>query len=122
MKNWNKPEAIGQEFAANEYVSACTLTVKCDYWPKGLSGRIKQLDVPDSIEGFADWYYEPCDTEYTYDVNVTELKKVTFTNEAYGEPVGPYTAYYWIQTKDDGSKDFHVSSVTEADIAAANKS
>lgn len=23
MKNWNKPEAIGREFAANEYISAC---------------------------------------------------------------------------------------------------
>ena len=30
MKIWNKPEAIGQEFAANEYVSACTVTVDCN--------------------------------------------------------------------------------------------
>ena len=117
-----KPAAIGQEFAANDYVSACTITVKCDYWPEGLSGRIKQLDVPDSIDGFEDFYYEPCNTEYTYDVNVTQLKEVTFTHEAYGEPVGPYTAYYWIETTADGSQDFHVSSVTAEEIAEANLS
>ena len=122
MKSWRKPEAVGQEFAANEYISACTVTVKCDYWPSGLGGWVKQLDVPDSIEGFGDWYYEPCDTEYTYDVNVTELKEVTFTHEAYGEPIGSHTAYYWIETSEDGGKDFHVSSITADQIAAANKS
>ena len=122
MKTWKRPEAVGQKFVANEYVSACTIELKCDYWPAGLSGWIKQLDVPDSIEGFGDWYYEPCNKEYTYSVNVNELKTVTFTHEAYGEPIGSHTAYYWIATEEDGSKDFHVSSVTADQIAAANMS
>lgn len=123
MKTWKKPEAVGQEFAANEYVSACTVTVRCDYWPTGISGRYKQLIVPEDIRNSAgmsvDKYYEPCRTEYTYDVNVTALQKIVFTQTAEGDNIGKHLAYYWIETEADGSKDFHVTSITTEEIEAS---
>ena len=49
MKSWKKPEAIGQQFVANDYVSACSITVKCDY-RTGESIRNGGLVIPDDIE------------------------------------------------------------------------
>ena len=128
MKTWMKPAAIGQEFAANDYVSACTITVKCDYWPDGVDKRLHyDLMVPASIEGGTPgvdvgMYYTPCNTSYTYDVNVTALKPVVFTQDGGGEDIGSHSAYYWIELEEDGGKDFHVSSVTADQIAEANLS
>ena len=121
MKTWQRPAAVGQEFAANDYVSACNVTVKCDYWPEGLNRRIHyQLLVPDEIEGFAGDYYGPCEEKYTYKVNASDLHPVTFEKDDWGADLGAsYTAYYWVAPKDDGTADFHVSSISESEYLAA---
>ena len=121
MKNWNKPEAIGQEFAANEYVSACTIEIKCDF-STGESLHGGGLVVPADIKDFAGGEYRPCKHEFV--VNVDELKQCTFTHFTEGPDDAPlsksYPAYYWIQN--EGGHDFHATSVSADQVAAANMS
>ena len=125
MKSWRKPEAVGQEFAANEYVSACTVTVSCDFWPEGHpTTRDRQdihLNIPQDVYHYR--YYIPCGASYeATQVNVNELKPVLFTTDWDNVPVESGNAYYWIEYKEDGSTDFHVSSITADELAAANMS
>ena len=104
MKNWTIPVARGQQFAANEYVSACTATINCDL----------QL-----AEGFMDYYiefgkvletahgnleravYSPCGE--IHDVNAHgELLEITITHGrlegkkkvALEEPIN---CYFWAE-------------------------
>ena len=120
MKSWRKPKAIGQAFAANEYVSACTITVSCGF-RTGESLHGGGLVVPSGIEGFSGGEYRPCNHEFV--VGVNELKECVFTHFTEGPADVPlsqsYPAYYWIQ--EDGD-DFHATSVSADEIAASNKS
>ena len=122
MKSWKKPEAIGQEFVANDYVSACAIEVSCDF-RTGESLHGGGLVIPYEIENFGGGEYRPCDHEFVVDVEV--LKPITFTHFTSGpddEPLSKsYNAYYWVQN--DGS-DFHATSVSQAEVDAAlsNKS
>ena len=120
MKSWRKPEAVGQEFAANEYVSACNITVKCDF-STGESLHGGGLVVPDGIGDFSGGEYRPCNHEFV--VGVNELKECVFSHFTEGPDNVPlsksYPAYYWIQ--EDGN-DFHATSVSADQIAAANAS
>lgn len=127
MKSWRKPKAIGQQFVVNEYISACTVTVKCDYWPTDVNWPYYDLLVPTRIKGGAPGvdvskYDSPCNTEYTYDVNVSALKPITFTQEGGGDDIAPHSAYYWIELDENGGKDFHVTSIFAEELAAANAS
>lgn len=106
MKSWRKPEAVGQEFAANDYISAC-VTLKCDFRP-GEQLRGAGLLIPESeFEGYGYW---PCNHEFT--IGEDQLDECLFTNkcEMPNDPPleNPVTAYYWIQS-DDGH-DFHATS------------
>jgi len=128
MKNWQRPAAVGQKFAANDYVSACTVTVECDFWPSDApacenSGPHRTgLDIPWSTTGKI---YNPCGDDLAHEVNVNDLKEVTFTtgykSTLYPDTtfnITPATAYYWYD--EDG--DFHATSITADQLAAANKS
>ena len=121
MKIWNKPEAIGQEFAANEYVSAC-LAITCDFNEAKIPPYGYGLAIP--VEGFESGVYFPCNHEF--DVAEDELVAFEFTATTAGSDnieIGHYPAYYWLDTKEDGSADFHACKVsTFENAAASNKS
>ena len=130
MKSWRKPEAVGQEFAANEYVSACTVTVNCSVDSSELYANF-WLAVPnDAPEQFHGGEYDQCGAELT--VPVGELNSCTFTHIADGYTIGdtvvpdtalknPIDAYYWVGTKANGEPDFHAFPAT-ADLLAAIES
>ena len=123
MKTWQRPAAVGQEFAANEYVSACVI-VKCDFDDAKIPPWGYGLAIPDGIDYTSDSVYFPCDHEF--DVKVDELKECAFTHTTSGpgnEPLGnSYPAYYWLDTKADGSADFHATSASPDTLAAGNAS
>ena len=74
MKYWKKPEAISQEFVANEYVSACSYQIMCDvdipdgaavlYVPNG-----SNVDFDGSGDYHDDWGIcgSPCGTVHNVD-------------------------------------------------------
>jgi len=112
MKNWQRPAAVGQKFAANDYVSACSIKVSCDFVSSEFI-RNGGLVIPDSVEDdFAGGEYRPCKHEFV--VGVDELKEVTFTHHtgsySGNDPLTtPQTAYYWIE---GDNEDFHATSVS----------
>ena len=120
MKTWMRPEAVGQEFAANEYVSAC-VKVKCDFDELSIPGWGYGLAIPDDADfGDKSYVYFPCDHEF--DVNVDELKPCTFTSTTSGPEnvvIGSAPAYYWVEG--DG-EDFHATAVSPDQLAAGNAS
>ena len=123
MKSWNKPEAIGQEFAANEYVSACNMIdADCCVDSDELYANFRLAVPAEAPAYFQGGEYWGCDATLT--VPVSELKKCTFTHIADGWGEGdtplknPIEAYYWIGTKANGDPDFHAFPAT-ADLTAA---
>ena len=123
MKSWIKPEAIGQEFVANDYVSACsTVEVKCDFHAS-IPGWGYGVVVPSGVE-LEGSVYTPCDHPFV--IGADSLHQCVFTETSIGPDDAPLaeaqSAYYWIETKEDGSKDFHATSVSSAEAAMANKS
>lgn len=122
MKSWRKPEAVGQEFAANEYVSAC-VRITCDFDEAKIPPYGYGLAIP--VEGFESGVYFPCNHEF--DVAEDELVKFAFTATTLGPgenaEIGNYPAYYWLDVKEDGSADFHACKVSTVENAAdSNKS
>ena len=127
MKSWIRPEAVGQEFAVNDYVSAC-VTITCDFDEAYIPPYGYGLAVPESaVNAGADdsKVYFPCNHEF--DVNVDELVSCEFTHTTSGPSnialSKAYPAYYWLDTKADGSPDFHAVKISTVENAAAsNKS
>ena len=118
MKTWLRPAAVGQHFAANDYVSACSIEVSCDFKPNE-SIRNGGLVIPDTVSGFAGGEYRPCNHEFV--IGADELQECTFTHHTGGysgnDPLSvPHTAYYWIE---NGSTDFHATSISAEDVDAA---
>ena len=109
MKTWTIPMAVGQQFAANDYVSACTATIQCD------------LELE---EGFMDYYiyfgktiptiagdlsqcvYTPCGKEHDVSAH-GELLNITITDGrlegkkkvALEEPID---CYFWAEYDEEG--------------------
>ena len=120
MKSWRKPEAVGQEFAANEYVSACAITtvdVVCSVHSDELWANFRLAVPNDAPEYFVGGTYSKCSAELT--VPVAGLGTCTFTHIAQGnydmsdkELVNPIEAYCWIGTKANGNPDFHAFPAT----------
>lgn len=110
MKTWNRPKAIGQEFAANEYVSACTATIECDLpipndWYKL---RINFPKPIPTIKGMLDTVvYNPCGEKHDVDVH-GELIPITITHglEYKGGPdvalEEPIECYFFAVYDEDG--------------------
>lgn len=129
MKSWRKPEAVGQEFAANEYVSACEVTtvdVVCSVDSNELYANFWLAVPADAPAQFVGGEYRGCDAELT--VPIAELGTCTFTHIADGwgnvpdtALKNPIEAYYWIGTKANGDPDFHAFPAT-ADLNATIES
>ena len=124
MKTWNKPEAIGQEFAANEYASAC-VRITCDFDEAKIPAWGYGLALPEGTGCPDSYVYFPCDHEF--DVAEDELVSCAFTHTTSGPSNAPlggsYPAYYWLDKNADGSIDFHACKVSTVEAAAAsNKS
>lgn len=109
MKTWKIPTAVAQTFAANDYVSACSASIKCD------------LEL---AEGFMDYYiefgktiptiagnlsrcvYSPCGEEHDVSAN-GELIGITITE---GRLQGkkkvtleePINCYFWAEYNENG--------------------
>ena len=91
MKTWSKPKAIGQEFAANEYISACTATIECDLPLDGWRRLIVEFDEPiHTHDGktISKARYSPCGYKHDVDIN-GELRSITINKgiNADGETV-----------------------------------
>ena len=130
MKTWQRPAAVGQEFAANDYVSACSyVTLNCSVTSSELFANFALAIPADAPEYFQGGEYRKCRAEVTVPVN--ELKECKFTHiaDAWGdkpdtELKNPIEAYYWIGTKANGDPDFHAfpASEVESVLADSNKS
>lgn len=119
MKNWTIPAAVAQQFAANEYVSACDpMLLNCDLCidEVGDGKKYPRLHIHgtmlggamDGEEVHANFY--GCGAEYL-EVQYGELSKLTVTHYRYGSEVEgaepcdshwilpmetPVEAYFWI--------------------------
>lgn len=133
MKTWTIPVAAAQQFAVNDYVSACTLTIMCDCTlPNGadsvrvLSGNTVDFDGDGKIEGVNDGFM-PCgvvhnantDTEFFYyefaggwtPSNAT----VTFDT--------PVKLAWWREVDEAGNVvDVHITDPANVTNAESNKS
>ena len=108
MKTWTIPVATAQQFTANEYVSACTFTLKCDVPMNGFTQDAielpKHYPVCNGKGGTAGYVqsttYKQCQEPYHPDISTNgEFVPVTFT---YGQKNGkltnldaPIDAYFW---------------------------
>ena len=95
MKNWTIPAAVAQQFAANEYVSACDpMLLNCDLCidEVGDGKKYPRLHIHgtmlggamDGEEVHANFY--GCGAEYL-EVQYGELSKLTVTHYRYGSEV-----------------------------------
>ena len=128
MKTWQRPAAVGQEFAANDYVSACTKQISCDVklpneavcvWLT--SQNTVDFDGDGIIEGSNDGF-QPCgkvhDVSADTKIGYYEFHKgwdkddhtVTFTP--------PVKLAYWA----DSEGDVHITDPANVENAVANKS
>ena len=121
MKTWNRPTAVGQEFAANEYVSACVVTLDCSVVSDELNANFKLAVPAEAPDYFRNGEYWACGE---IAVPLAELQPCTFTHiaDAYRDKPDtelktPIEAYYWIGTKANGDPDFHAFPAT-ADLRA----
>lgn len=122
MKTWKRPEAVGQEFAANEYVSACTLTLNCSVTSSELYANFCLAVPAEAPAEFLGGEYWGCGAAVS--VPLDKLEECTFThiadaNEYHGDTKleNPVEAYYWVGTKANGDPDFHAFPAT-ADLKA----
>ena len=132
MKTWKAPAAVGQQFAANEYVSACTLQIMCACnLPSGadsvrvLQGNNVDFDGYGNIEGVNDGFM-PCgtvhnaktDTEffyYDFSEGMTKDEDVTFD--------APVNLALWREIDElDSVVDVHITDPANVANAESNKS
>jgi len=136
MKTWTTPAAVAQEFAANDYVSACTATIDCNipiadgfYCYRQDYG--KTVIVANGVGERTFGYYTPC--EATHDVSAHgELITTTMTHGYIYNPDGsvnktpvelenPITCYVWFEHNDAGEVENVHATLTE-DGFVSNKS
>ncbi len=136
MKNWIKPEAIIQQFVANDYVAACEthVIIHCDFMADQV-GEGKTYSVLHYCGNLAGndvrINYYPCDEIHVFAENSGRLQEVTFTKYwdkskgPYGSDCGthigkpyaydlpmPVTGYGWVILNEDGSyNDMHMSTL-----------
>ena len=117
MNTWNVPRAVVQQFAANEYVSACTATIDCNvpiadgfYCYRQDYG--KTVIVAGGVGERTFGYYTPCGE--THDVSIHGEMITTTMTKGYvynddgsvnKNPVDleePITCYVWFEHNEDG--------------------
>ena len=136
MKTWKQPLAVGREFAANDYVSACQYLIKCDignlpngaseiYVPNGSTTDFKGTGDPHDSWGI---YGSPCgkvhnvsrDTqfyvsEFKYGWNDELEKDVTFDSTV--------QVAWWRELDESGNvKNIHWTSPENIANPESNKS
>ncbi len=123
MKTWNAPVAVGQRFAANEYVSACTATIKCDLDMNGY--LIYMIPYSDPVviahngAEYTELPYKACGEEHSVELG-GELREITIytagrrdenNQRVYDTLETPITAYYWELYNEEGQLvDMHCTS------------
>ena len=135
MKSWRKPEAVGQEFAANEYISACSVGVLCDVTlPDGFVGLYVsrgQGDFNGDGDSMDDWGLtgSPCgtihnvarDTEFfttTFSQGVTDWE--TLDTAKFETPV---EVVWWRELNEEGKVvDIHWTDPANINKAESNHS
>ena len=133
MKTWQRPAAVGQEFAANDYVSACTLQIMCSCeLPNGADsvrvpkGNTVDFDGNGKIESINEGF-QPCgkmhkaniDTEFFY-YEFSDGWTPSGTTVTFDTPV---KLAYWRERDDSGNTvNVHITSPENIVNAEANKS
>ena len=135
MKTWTIPVATAQQFAANDYVSACGYEILCDIsTPDG----IKHLQIPDSFDwdqdGTVDYngtsYGSACGEKHVVGRD-TKFYDYTFYRggpNPYAQGVvdleTPIQAKYWLELNDAGQMvNIHFTSPENvANMTESNKS
>lgn len=129
MKTWSMPAAVAQNFAANEYISACTATIDCnvqlpgeEYWKYIIDfGKV----IPTAIGDRQRLGYVPCGKVHDLE-NDGELMPVTIysarlndgTEVVLDEPV---ECYFWAEMDAEGVlQDGHMTMSREGIVT--NKS
>ena len=115
MKTWTSPVAAAQQFAANDYVSACTATIECDLPLDGWYRLIVEFDEPiHTHDGktITKAKYNPCGYKHEVDLD-GELLNITINKamNASGEVVlldEPIKCYFFAQFAENGAlRDGH---------------
>ena len=133
MKIWEKPIAGTQRFAANDYVSACTLQIMCACdLPNGADsvrvpqGNTVDFDNDGIIEGINDGFM-PCGQ--THDAKTdTEFFYYEFTggwtpSNATVSFDAPVKLAYWREMDEAGNViDVHITDPANVESAVSNKS
>ena len=109
MKTWKIPAAVEQRFAANDYVSACTASIKCDLeLAEGFMdyyiyfGKV----IPTRVGDLSQCVYTPCGKEHDVSAH-GELLTITITDGrlegkkkvALEEPIN---CYFWAEYDEAG--------------------
>lgn len=136
MKNWNIPAAYIQEFAANDYVSACTATIDCNVPVEAPFGYyIQEYGKTYECQGVGPrtyGYYSPCGAKHDVGAH-GELVKITMTQGLIPDANGEYNrnlrvdlpepveCYAWFVMNDEGVVQ-NVHTTLSPDGFEANKS
>ena len=121
MKIWNTPAAVAQRFAANEYVSACTASIKCDVDMNGYAVYMIPHD-PVVYAGNGKTYeelpYTACGAEHSVELNgqlmpltITKAGKRVDGQQVYYDLETPVEVYFWELYNEEGQLlDFHATT------------
>lgn len=134
IKRWHKPAAVGQAFAANDYVSACSLQILCktETLPNGadsvrvLKGNTVDFDGDGVIEGVNDGFMA-CNKEHNASTD-TEFFYYDFgggwtPSNATVTFDPPVRLAWWREMDEDGNVvDVHITDPANITNAVANKS
>lgn len=129
MKTWNIPAATAQQFAANDYVSACSAVIDCNvalvdgfgYYHHDYGKTIECVGAGPRTHG----YYSPCGEKHDVSIH-GELVEHTFTqgykpdeNGKYNTNIRidlaePINCYVWYVYNEDGLlEDVHATMTRE---------
>jgi hypothetical protein len=111
MKTWTIPVAAAQQFAANDYVSACTTTIKCDLDLNGYYRYFLEFEEPFYARPDKASYtmnYRPCGEVHEVDshgelfeITITKARETSSTSPLVELPE-PIHCYFFAEYGEDG--------------------
>lgn len=113
MKTWTNPMAVAQQFAANDYVSACTAMINCNVpVEEGFDSLIheygKTVEVAFGVGERTYGYYTPCEEPYHSVSAQGELVETVMTegilagSSKRAKLDEPITCFTWFVHNDEG--------------------
>ena len=100
MKIWSIPAATAQQFAANDYVSACTAIIDCNVaLQEGFPYYIHEYGTTLQCEGVGPrkhGYYTPCNAVHEVSVHGA-LVEHTFTHGLQPQADGSFNTNIWVE-------------------------